>query len=262
MSDNILNIQNLTKAYTSSEGLNQIVLEDLNLHIEWSETSSSIFSILAPFGSGKSTLLKIIAGLESYSGLCRLNGSAVSKPDGKIIYIPEKYYSYHWLSVKENIELPARYFGKKEVREFSTSDLMDFVGLKGYGDFHVSSHESGFKLRIAIARALSVLPKLILLDDALINLDGETTNEIKELLKNVCSKISVAFLMTTTNITDAILLSKKVFLMSKNPGKIIKEIDLSESNVSADSEIFTKTKHEIETTFKLRGIFQSLLVSV
>lgn len=262
MSEYTVNIKNLTKVYTSTEGLTQIVLEDLNLQLKWNDSESLIFSILAPFGSGKSTLLKIIAGLENYNGECRFNNEATDKPNDRIIFIPERNYTFHWLTVKENVELPSKYYGNMKALEYSSHELIDIVGLKGYEDFHVSSFKSGLKLRVAIARALSFKPNLILIDDAFTNLDGETVNEIKELIKKIYSKMNIAFLMTTTNISDAILLSDKIFLMSKNPGKIIKEIDLSGSGISANSEIFTKTKNEIETAFKLRGIFPSLLLSV
>ena len=136
------------------------------------------------------------------------------------------------------------------------------VGLSGYEDFYTSSSESGFRLRIAIARALSFNPKFILLDDVLKNLDGETRSELIELLRVLTAEKNVSFLLATTNISDAILLSHKIFLMRKNPGKIIKEIDIPILALVDNSEIITQFKNEIEDGFKSQGMFHSVLVSL
>ena len=211
-------------------------------------------SILAPLGSGKTTLLKNIAGLESCDGEVNLNGKRITEPTDEIIYIPEQSSSFPWLNVKENIELPSK-LAKKRNKDFTlnTKELIDLVGLSGYEDYLTSSLPSGFRLRIAIARAISFSPKFILLDDVLKNLDGETNSELVQLLRKLTSENSVSFLLATTNISDAILLSQKVFLMRKNPGQIIKEIVIPKLSQTDNSEIITKFKNEIEQSFKISG---------
>lgn len=263
MEEIILNIKSLNKSYQNDAGGKQIILENLSLKIKFSENSPVLVSILAPFGSGKTTLLKIIAGLENSEGEVYLNDERITEPNCKIIYIPERQYAYPWLSVKENIELPLK-LNKKIYKRNSldTNELIDLIGLKGYEDFIPKSAESGFSLRIAIARALTVDPKLILLDDVLKNLDSDTRGEIIELLIKISAKIKSVFIFTTTNISDAIELSHKILLMRKNPGKIIKEISIPEDSHFDISEIITKYKNEIEETYKSQYKFQSVLLSL
>lgn len=263
MAENNLDIKHLCKSYYNDSGARQIVLEDVNCQIKSNENGGSFTSILAPFGSGKTTLLKILAGLESYNGEVSLNGKRIEKPTGEIVYIPEKPSSFQWLSVKENIELATKLDkNSKKKNQFNTHELVNLVGLNGYEDFFTSDFASGFRQRIAIARALSFNPRFILLDDILKNLDAETHIEFVELLKLITAEKNTSFLLATTNMSDAIFLSQKVFLMRKNPGQIIKEIDIPKSDSASNSEIITKYKNEIENELKSRGMFHSVLVSL
>ena len=263
MAENILDIKNLSKSYYNDAGTRQIVLEDINLQVKTSDNTGSFTSVLAPFGSGKTTLLKLVAGLESFNGEVSLNGKRIGEPSGELIYIPEKSSSLPWLDVKENIELPSKiYKPRKNNSHFNINELISLVGLSGYEDFYTSSLPSGFRLRIAIARAMSFNPKFILLDDVFKNLDGETRSELIELLRNLTTVKNFSFLLATTNISDAILLSEKIFLMRKNPGQIIKEIKIPKLSQTDNSEIITQFKNEIEDTFKSQGMFHSVLVSL
>ncbi len=262
MAEAILNIKNLSKSYLTIAGINQIILEDVNLHIELDENFGSFFSILAPIGSGKTTLSKIIAGFESFEGEFSFNAKRIIESRGEIIYIPEKPSIFPWLNVAQNIALPIKLSKNNEGKQFNSNigQLINLVGLSGYEDFYPNSTNSGFQLRMAIARALLFNPKLILLDDVLKNLDGETRIEIIELLKGLTVEKKVSFLLLTTNILEAILLSKKIFLMCGNPGNIFKQIELPTSLNSDNSEIITKFKNEIEAAFKVHGMFHSVLV--
>ncbi len=263
MAENILDIKELNKSYYNDAGIRQIILENINLQFKSSEDSGSFVSILAPFGSGKTTLLKNIAGLESCEGLVHLNGKGIPELTGDIIYIPEQPSSFPWLNVKENIELPSKLASKRNKDfTFSTKELIGLVGLSGYEDYYTSSLPSGFRLRIAIARAMSFSPKFILIDDVLKNFDGETNSELVQLLRKLTTENSISFLLATTNISNAILLSQKVFLMRKNPGQIIKEIVIPELSQTDNSEIITKFKNEMEQSFKSQGMFHSVLVSL
>jgi len=263
LAENILDIKNLSKSYMNNSGAKLIVLEDLNLKIENYGEKSSFISILAPFGSGKTTLLKIIAGLESFEGQVNIGGNKVIELNGEIIYIPEKPTSFPWLNVKENIELPSKLYKKNDRQfNFDVNQLIALLGLSGYEDFYPSSFQSGFSLRIAIARALTFNPKIILLDDVFKNLDGETRLELIDTLKNLTTSHCTSFIMATTNISDAILLSQKIILMRKNPGKIIEEIDVPGLKIADSSEIITRLKNEIEEVFKSQNMLNSVLISL
>ncbi|NWF90489.1 MAG: ATP-binding cassette domain-containing protein [Ignavibacteriaceae bacterium] len=263
MSEIILDIKNLGKSFLNDSGLKHIVLENINLHLVVSSDSGSIVSILAPFGSGKTTLLKIIAGIEKYEGVISLNNKVITSPSRKIIYIPEKHNFLPWLNVRQNIEFPETISeAKDKILSQKIDEVIHNVGLSGYEDFYPSDIYSGFQLRIALARAILIKPKIILMDDILRNLDGETRQEIVKLLKELTSQYKILFILSTTNITESIQLSNRIYLMTKNPGRIFKEINVFRDTGSINSEIITRYKDEIEMGFKAQGMFQPVLVSL
>lgn len=261
MTGHLLEINNLNKSYFASAGTRQIILEGVNFKIR-SDAAGSFTTLLAPLGAGKTTLLKAISGLESFEGEVLLNGSKVTEATGEIIYIPEKCLSFPWLNVKDNIELPIKSTRKISTSYPGISEMIELVGLSGYEDYYASSLHTGFRLRIAIARAVSVNPKIILLDDVFKNLDGETRAELIVVLNNIVRIKKIAFILATTNISDAIQLSQRILLMGKNPGKIFKEIDIPSIQAPNQSEIITKLRSDIEESLKSQNMLNSVLVTL
>ena len=242
----LLKLDSISKIYSSDEGLNVSVLEDISLEIE---ERGKIITFLAPFGSGKTTLLKIIAGLiEPSGGKIFYDDSNKLK---RIPYLPEKPSSYPWLNVRQNIELASNLFGNK----FNSEEFISLVGLKDYEDYFPNNKSLGFRFRISLARALAINPSLILIDDSFKRMSNESRIEIYALLKELASdkKFSVGFILATTNLVEAIQLSDIIFLMGKKPGRIIKKlkIDVKDKVLLADSksEKFTMLKNEIEEAF-------------
>ena len=243
-----LEIQNVTKYFPGEAGSKLLVLDNINLTNDFKQNKGSIVSILAPFASGKSTLLKIIAAIETPSeGKIILNGRQYDKPDGQIVYIPEKPSSYPWLNVKQNIIFAsaAAKNNKSDIHK-----LISAVGLTGYEEHYPHEKSTGFRFRIALARALAVNPVLVLLDDPFKKLTGETKKEIYSLVKKICSDLKINFLLSTTNVTESIILSDKVYLMKSRPGKIFKEIEIEQDKISnKNTEFYTVVRSEIESAY-------------
>ena len=259
----ILSVENLSKTYFDFDGVKRVVLENISFEIAANEYENKIVSVLAPLGAGKTTLFKSIAGLINHDGIVTLEEKVINEPSGEIIYIPENCFAYPWLDVKENIELPHNLKLKNEVAfVYPTEEIVELVGLTGYENYFPSMKKSGFNVRVSIGRALKVNPKFILLDDVFTNLDGETRLELINTLKKIISSTKVAFLVATTNISDAILISQKIILMGKNPSKIIKEITVPRSEKEKDSEIITKIKNEIEMELNSQNMLNSVLISL
>ncbi|HSP87632.1 MAG TPA: ATP-binding cassette domain-containing protein [Ignavibacteriaceae bacterium] len=250
--NSLLKLESVGKTYSSEAGLNINVLEDINFEI-FSSESGTITSILSPFGEGKSTLLKIISGLiEPTSGKIYFNSSEKKKI---IPLIPENPSSFPWLSVKKNIEFG---LNLSEEKKYTLDDLISIVGLKGYED-HIPHNKSlGFRFRISLARALALNPSLILIDDSLKQMNKESREEIYFLLNEISSHQKqsrpIGIILATTNLVEAIKLSTKIILMSKNPGRIIREIEIDKSDKPQlndyRSEKFTMLKNEIENAFE------------
>lgn len=245
-----LNIDNISKHFKGASGARLNVLEDISFSIESEDGKGKFVSIIASFAGGKSTLLKIIAALEkSDNGGVELNGKSYSDPTGEVAYIPEKPSSFPWMDVMGNLK-----FGVKDNGdEHPVNDIIKAVGLAGYENHFPDDNSSGFRFRIALGRALAAGAKVILLDDPFRRMKSVTKDEIYDLLRKLINTYGVTFLLATPNITEAVYLSNKIFLMKKNPGKIIDEIIL-DSKTAADrgldrQERFLSLRKQIESKF-------------
>jgi NitT/TauT family transport system ATP-binding protein len=247
-----LELQKISKFFTGPSGAKINVLEDISFSIENPDNKGSFISILASFASGKTTLLKIIAAIEKPDkGKVLLMNEPYIKPEGRIAYIPEKPCSFPWLNVEDNINFVSKNKAEK------LKELVEDAGLTGYENHHPHNESLGFRFRISLARALVVNPDFILLDDPFKRMNSVTKDEIYELLRTIQEKYKITFILATTNIAEAVYLSNKIFLMKKNPGKIIEEIKLDAETLRKkgldSNERFISLRNEIEKSFKASG---------
>ncbi len=242
--DFLLKSESIGKTYSNDFGLNITILEDITFEIP-DASNGGIITLLGTFGSGKSTLLKIISGiLEPSKGKIYF--------DQKIIpLIPEKPSSFPWLNVQQNVEFGINLSIDKR---YKTDQLIELVGLTGYEDYFPNNQSLGFRFRISLARAMAINSPIILIDDCFKKMNNESRKEVHNLLKELSLNHKQNFIVASTNLTEAIQLSDKILLLSKKPGKILKEIeiDIMDKNQLNDckSEKFTIIKNKIEEAFK------------
>jgi ABC-type nitrate/sulfonate/bicarbonate transport system ATPase subunit len=261
-----LKITGLKKYYSGLGGnpaFKTLVLDNIDFTIPLDENRGKIITILAPYGAGKSTLLKIISAVETPSeGKILLDGKEYDKPEGKIVYIPENPSSFPWLNVKENIE-----FGLKEpaVNNDKVSNLISVVGLTGYEDHVPHNKSTGFRFRIALARALAAGPALVLIDDSFKNMKLLTKKELYDLVVRIKEELKINFLIATTNIHEAILLSDEIFMMKKDPGTIFKTmnvpVEINRGEFRINNEIIS-LRNEIESYFRGENVDDSISFSI
>ncbi len=236
----MIEVKNISKENIDENGFKDIILKNISLNIP----SEKITSIIAPSGSGKSTLLKIISRLEHAT-----HGEIIKNGNQKIVYIPSQSSSFPWLNVEENISL-----GLHEKDSTKIKSILSFVGLEGYESFHPNNKSNGFRFRIALARSLAHHPTAILLDEPFHQMDVQTKKEILLLILEIQKTYKATFLLATTNITEALFLSEKIYLMKKDPGEIISDlvVDLPKKRDESiyDSEKFIQLRSQIEKSFK------------
>ena len=243
----ILKLNSVGKYYFAEAGLKINVLEDISFEIPFSN-EGTITSILAPFGSGKSTLLKII------SGVIKKDSGEISFDDSQnknIPLIPEKPSSFPWMNVRQNIEFGLNLSKNKK---YSVDNLISVTGLTGYADHHPNNKSYGFRFRISLARAIALNPSLILIDDSFKQMKKETKEEIHQLVSDISFSEKMNFIISTTNLVEAIQLSDVILLMSAKPGRIVRRIEtgrqLSPELGNIKSEKFATLKAQIEETFQ------------
>lgn len=231
-----MNIEGLSKVYLDSTGHIVHLLENVDLSFGEGEFTT----ILAPTGSGKSALLKIISGLETSSS------GKIEESTKKKIFIPGEPSSFPWLNVKENI-----LFNISSNDDAELQKIINLVGLEGYKDHYPNNRSLGFRFRISLARAIMNKADLIIIDESFTKMRDEVKRRIYFLLRRIISERKISFLFGTSNISEAILLSDKIFLMDKNPGRILDSFDIEFDDPLrtgfSDSNEYTEYREKIKT---------------
>ena len=205
-------IEGVSKAYTKDLP----VLTSLDLTVEKGE----IFFLLGPSGCGKSTLLRIIAGLvKEDSGRILIDGEDIrSLPPEKrrTAMVFQNYALWPHLTVFENVafglrveKIPEKELKKRVEEALSSVKMLDFASRKP------GSLSGGQQQRIALARAIAVEPRVLLLDEPLSNLDAVLRDEMRMEIKHVCSERGLTAIYVTHDCREALSLGDRLALLEK-----------------------------------------------
>lgn len=237
----ILEIKNLTKRYLDSKGdVDKEVINDLNFQLKEKE----FLSILGPSGCGKTTLLRCIAGFEHYEGEIIVNGKIQSTPSMDCIMVFQDFNQlFPWKTVEKNIQYPLKQKGikDKKVLDAITSEYLEKVNLPGIQKKYPHQLSGGMKQRVAIAKALALKPKIILMDEPFAALDAMTRNRLQAELINISKDEDCTFIFITHNIQEALVLGNRIMLMSKDGRIIIDEKNSIARPVTPASEGYGQT---------------------
>ncbi|MFM7462466.1 MAG: heme ABC exporter ATP-binding protein CcmA [Actinomycetota bacterium] len=200
------------------------VLDQLSLQIN----AGTFTAILGPSGCGKTTLLRAIAGLvRPSSGAIRFGKQLVSISSlvlpphkRKIGYLPQEAALFPHLTVFENIAyaLEREKFTKDQKRKI-VHEMLELIGLVGYGDRLPSELSGGQQTRVALARALALEPKVVLLDEPFSALDATLRSELREEVTSLLKKRGATTLMVTHDREEALVTADMIALM--RDGKIV-----------------------------------------
>jgi sulfate transport system ATP-binding protein len=196
-----------------------LALDDVSVEI----ASGSLTALLGPSGSGKSTLLRVIAGLEAPdAGTVLLEGADVTHvaPQRRGIgFVFQHYAAFKHLSVRENVAfgLRVRKRAKSEIGA-KVDELLEIVGLAGYQQRYPSQLSGGQRQRMALARALAVEPKVLLLDEPFGALDANVRAELRAWLKRLHDEVHVTTVLVTHDQEEAMELADSIVVL--NAGRV------------------------------------------
>ncbi len=181
-----------------------------------------ILTLLGPSGCGKTTLLNIMAGfLAPTEGRVELDGVPVHGPSQERGMVFQQGALFEWLSVSDNIGFgPAMNGQPKAVRKKIVDNLLNTVGLSGFGDKAVYELSGGMQQRVALARCLANDPELILMDEPLGALDALTREKMQSLILKLWQETGKTIILVTHSVEEALFLGDQLFVMAPRPGRI------------------------------------------
>jgi len=225
----LLKAQNISKAFTQTSGQIYPVISEINLDL----TAGEIVCLLGASGSGKTTLLRILAGIDNdYQGQIQ---SEIKRPGPEIGYLSQNAPLLPWRSVIANIALGPELLGMPKQRSDETAlAVLEQVGLSGYADHRPSELSGGMQQRVLLARTLALKPSLLLLDEPMSNLDVLARRELSKLIKNYIRDHQAAALVVTHSVEEACFLADRIYLVTRSPARLFKEIRLSDNQQAND----------------------------
>ncbi|MBM7366497.1 sulfate/molybdate ABC transporter ATP-binding protein [Gordonia hydrophobica] len=191
-------------------------LDDVSIEIP----QGSLTSLLGPSGSGKSTLLRAIAGLDRLdSGTVRINGldvSGASPQQRDIGFVFQHYAAFKHLTVRDNIAfgLKIRKRPKAEINA-KVDELLDIVGLTVFQKRYPAQLSGGQRQRMALARALAVDPKVLLLDEPFGALDAKVREDLRKWLRQLHDEMHVTTVLVTHDQQEALDVSDRIAVLNK-----------------------------------------------
>ncbi len=189
---------------------------------------SEFVSIVGPSGCGKSTILNLVAGLDlPTEGCLRLNGRIVDGPSAHVGFMLQKDLLLPWRNIQKNVEfgLEARALGRAERRERAARELRR-CRVSEFADRFPYQLSGGQRQRVALARTLAIDPELILLDEPFSALDAQTKLVLQKSFAETIQATGVTTLLITHDLTEAVVMSDRILVMSERPGRIIESIDV------------------------------------
>ncbi|GAB2711898.1 sulfate/molybdate ABC transporter ATP-binding protein [Comamonas sediminis] len=210
-----IEIQNISKSFGSFKALNNV-----NLGIQ----SGELIALLGPSGCGKTTLLRIIAGLESADqGTIQFSGedtTDVHVRNRNVGFVFQHYALFRHMTVFENVAFGLRIKPRKErpsetqIRE-KVMSLLKLVQLDWIADRYPSQLSGGQRQRIALARALAVEPKVLLLDEPFGALDAKVRKELRRWLRRLHDELHVTSIFVTHDQEEALEVADRVVVINK-----------------------------------------------
>src|SRR5689334_3316201 len=184
--------------------------------------------IIGHSGCGKTTVLNILAGLDEPSaGAVIVDNQAIEGPSLDRAVIFQTHALLPWLSVMGNVSYAVsskwRSWKTPRVRE-RAQKFIDLVGLAGAESKRPAELSGGMKQRVGIARALSIEPKIMLMDEPFSALDALTRGTLQDEVRRICLETGQTVFMITHDVDEAIYLADRIVLMTNGPGAVLAEI--------------------------------------
>ena len=209
-----LETRGLTVSYLRDKGRPALAIDDVSLTLDAGE----VLAILGPSGSGKSTLLRSIAGLEVLdAGRVLWEGEDITslpvhKRGFALMFQDGQLFTHRSVASNVAYALQIARIPQLEQRE-RVAELLELVGLAGFGDRRVTELSGGEQQRVALARALAAKPRLLMLDEPLSSLDRELRERLGRDLRRILVETGTTAMFVTHDQGEAVLVADRIGIM-------------------------------------------------
>lgn len=203
-------------------GVGPLVLD----RVSFTAQAGDFIGLIGPSGCGKSTLLRLLAGLAPVSaGRISVGNHAPAAASEELAFVFQEPTLLPWRTVAQNVELPQQLRGvAPAARANARRHALDLVKLGDRGDAYPRQLSGGQKMRVSLARALTLTPKILLLDEPFGALDEITREHLNEELLAIREAQAWTAFFVTHSVAEAVFLSSRLFVFAANPGRLHREI--------------------------------------
>lgn len=245
-----LELNNVSKTFGTGDSTTQ-VLDKINLHIEEGE----FVAIVGFTGSGKTTLVNLINGLDTpTSGEVLFKGKPVRDTSHERGVIFQNYSLLPWLTVYQNVEMAVKEAFPNETKAFRDARIKEYVDLVSLSpaiNKRPKELSGGMRQRVSVARALSMDPEMILMDEPLGALDALTRGNLQDEILNIWNKNKRTALLITNDVDEGLYMADRIIPLRPGPNATLGpefKIDIERPRDKAalnDSEEYKKTRNAL-----------------
>jgi NitT/TauT family transport system ATP-binding protein len=221
--NSLITFRNVSKKYANGT----VALNNINFAIGDGE----FVSLLGPSGCGKSTLLRLIAGLGSVTSgaIDWVAGRPAGRPSTTDVgFVFQEPTLMPWATVFNNVYLPLKLAGinRREAKP-RIDEALFMVGLEHFAGAYPRQLSGGMKMRVSIARALVVHPRVLLLDEPFAALDEITRFRLNNDLLALWHRQRWTVIFVTHSVFESVYLSQRIIVMSARPGRVLSDLPIS-----------------------------------
>jgi NitT/TauT family transport system ATP-binding protein len=196
--------------------------------------------IVGPSGCGKTTLLRCIDGLIPLSeGQVRIRDEPVTRAHPNVAMVFQHFGLFPWMTVEGNVSYGLKVGGVKKTERLERAlKYIELVGLSGFEKKYPYQLSGGMQQRVGLARALTMEPEVLLMDEPFASVDAQTREILQEQLLSIWETHRRTMIFITHSIEEAILMGDRVAVLSTRPGRVKRIIDIPFGHPRSISEIF------------------------
>lgn len=220
----MIRLENVTKCYENGDNRTEPVLSDVCLTVP----ARQFICILGPSGCGKTTLLNLVAGfIKPSKGRVLFKNEPIRKPGRERGVVFQEPNLFPWLTVRKNVEFALRMKGVAlQLLAETARTYLDLVGMADHQDVFPHMLSGGMRQRVAISRALSLEPAVLLMDEPFSSLDANAREHLQDTLIKIWEHRQRTLIYITHSVEEAAYLADRVIVMGPAPENVKRDISL------------------------------------